>query len=232
VAVPVAILLFEGVPVALDIQVIFPSDIIPLTSVRVIPGLVPRSLDVLGSDFRDLDEVRINDVRSPSFVVLSRTRLLAQIPPSILNDSVTSVSVISNRLTLVNKSLIRFKLGTRTTKVSGMLRLMQVFLKILFTSKNRDIWSPRLGGNGLSALGSNFSRQEGQGIVADFMISVKDTSKQIVALQGRDNTIPRDERLLSANVQNISFNENESALIAGVELLNQTGERALSQLML
>lgn len=217
---------------ALDLQVIFPSDIIPLTGVQVIPGLVPRTLDVIGQDFRDIDEVRVNDVRSPSVVVLGQQRLLVQVPPSIVNDTITSVAVISNRLTLTGRSLIRFKLGTRTTKVSGLLRLMQTFLKILFTSPNRDIFSPLIGGNGLSALGSNFSRAAGSSIVADFVISVKSTSRQIVAIQSRDPSIPREERLLSANVLTANFNANEGALIVNIELLNQTGERALSQLML
>lgn len=217
---------------AIDFQVVFPADIIPLNSVRVIPGLSPRTLDVLGEDFRAIDEVRVNDVRSPSFVVLSQYRLLVQVPQSILNDTVTSVGVISNRLTLTERSLLRFKLGTRTTKVSGILRLMQTFIKVLFTTPGRDIFSPRIGGNGLAPLGANFSRNAGSSIVADFVIAVNNSSKQIIAMQSRDPTIPREERLLSATVQNATFNQNEAALIVGIELLNQTGQRALSQLML
>ena len=216
----------------IDFQVIFPSDIIPLTGVVVIPGLVPRTLDVQGQDFRDIDEVRVNDVVSPSFVVLSQFRLLVQVPPSIVNDTISSVGVISNRLTFTDRSLIRFKLGTRTTKATGMLRLMQSFLKVLFTTPGRDIFSQKIGGGGLSVLGGNFSRQAGSGIVADFVISVNTTTKQLIALQSRDSTIPREERLLSGNVLSANFNQNESALIVGIELLNQTGQRALSQLTL
>lgn len=217
---------------ALDLQVVFPSDIVKLTSVRVVPGLFPRTLDVLGQDFSAVDEVRVNGMRSPSFVVLSLNRLLVQVPPTIKNDTVTSVSVISNRLTLTGRSLLRFQLGTRTTKVTGILRLVQVFVKVLFTTPGRDIWSPRFGGNGLTPLGKNYSTQSGPGSVADFVISVQNTQKQIVAMQSRDTTIPREERLLSATVQNANFNKNELALIVGVELLNQTGQRALANVML
>lgn len=217
---------------AIDFQVVFPADIIPLNSVRIVPGLAPRTIDVLGEDFRAIDEVRINDVRSPSFVVLSQYRLLAQVPPSIINDTITSVGVISNRVTLTDRSLLRFKLGTRTTKVSGILRLMQTFIKVLFTTPGRDIFSPRIGGNGLAPLGANFSRNAGSSIVADFVIAVNNASKQIIAMQSRDPSIPREERLLSATVQNANFNQNEAALIVGIELLSQTGQRALSQLML
>jgi hypothetical protein len=217
---------------AVDFQVVFPSSVIPISSVRVIPGLVPRTLDIIGEDFRSVDEVRVNDVRSPSFVVLSQYRLLAQVPPSIKNDTITSVGVISNRLTLTNQSLLRFRLGAKTTKASGILRLMQSFIKVLFTTPGRDIFSPRMGGNGWAPLGANFSSRAGSSIVADFIIAVNNTAKQLIAIQGRNPSIPREERLLSARVQNANFNRNEAALIVGIELVNQTGQRALSQLML
>lgn len=217
---------------AIDFQVIFPADVIPLTSVRVVPGLFPRTVDVIGADFRSVDEVRVNDVRSPSFVVLSQSRLLAQVPQSLRNDTITSVGVISNQVTLSGRSLVRFKLGTRTTKVNGILRLMQTFLKILFTTPGRDIFSPRIGGNGFAPLGSTYSIENGSGAVADFVIAVNNASKQLIAIQSRGSTIPREERLLSATVQNASFNKNELALVVGVELLSQTGQRALASLML
>jgi len=217
---------------AIDFQVTFPSDVVALNSVRVVPGLAPRTLDVIGQDFRSVDEVQINGVRSPSFVVLNQYRLLAQVPQSLLQDTITSVSVISNQVTLTSRSLVRFKLGVRTTKVNGILRLMQTFLKVLFTTPGRDIFSPRIGGNGFGPLGSNYSINNGSGAVADFVIAVNTTAKQLIALQSRNPSIPREERLLSATVQNASFNQNELALIVGVELLSQTGQRALASLML
>lgn len=217
---------------AIDFQVTFPSDVVPLNSVRIVPGLAPRTLDVSGEDFRAVDEVQINGVTSPSFVVMSQYRLLAQVPSSIAKDTITSVSVISNQVTLTSRSLVRFKLGLRTTKVNGVLRLVQTFLKVLFTTPGRDIFSPRIGGNGLGPLGSTYSIHNGSGAVADFVIAVNTAAKQIIALQSRNPSIPREERLLSATVQNASFNQNELALVVGVELLSQTGQRALASLML
>lgn len=215
----------------LDFQVVFPQSLIKLSQVRYAPGIYPRTLDMIGEDFRSIDEILINGVPSPSIVVVSATRCLAQVPESILNDRVTSVTVVSRQLTISPKSLIRFRLGKSTTKVAGMLRLVQLFVKILLTTPGSDIFSKRVGGAGMRNLGRTFSTAQGSGLVADFVIAVDTTSKQIIALQAKDSTIPRDERLLSAKVLNASFNRQEGALIVGVEMMNQTGQTAIAQLM-
>ena len=217
---------------ATDIQIVFPVDVIPLTQIQFVPGVYPRTLDVIGADFRTVNEVLVNGVTSPSVVVLGPQRLLAQVPTNIINDQITSIQVTSNRLTMTEKSLLNFELGIRSQKVNGLLRLVQFFLKVLFTSQGQDIFSQNLGGNGLKNLGRNFSKQEGAGIVADFYVAVSNTSKQIIDLQSRNPRLPREEKLLSAQVVAANFNMNELALIVSVELLSQTGQPALANLML
>lgn len=217
---------------ATDIQIVFPMDQVPLTQVSQVPGLFPRTLDVHGQGFQAVNQVLLNGIRSPSVVILDPFRLLAQVPPEIVGDVITSVSVLSNTLTLTAKSLLRFQLGISSQKVNGFLRLMQVFLKILFTTPGRDIFSPNVGGSGLKNLGKSFSSQEGHGIVADFYISVDTTVKQITAMQARNPRLPREERLLSATVVSANFNKQEGSLIVSVNLLSQTGQSALANLML
>jgi hypothetical protein len=66
--------------VAVDFQVVFPQQVIPLNSVRILPNMNPRSLDVIGADFSAVDEVLVNDIPSPDVVIVSKKRLLAQVP--------------------------------------------------------------------------------------------------------------------------------------------------------
>ena len=217
---------------ATDVQVVFPVDQVPLTQVLQVPGLYPRTLSIVGSDFRAVEQVLLNNVISPSVVVLGPNRLLAQVPPVIAGDTITSVSVLSTTLTLTAKSLMRFQFGTRTQKVNGLLRLVQIFLKVLFTTPGKDIFSPNLGGGALKNLGGSFTGQDGRGIVADFYVAVDQTVKQITSLQARQTQLPRAERLLSATVIGANFNAQETALIASVNLLSQTGQSALANLLL
>lgn len=217
---------------ATDLQTVFPQDQIPLSQVAQVPGLAPRTLRVVGQDFSAVAEVQLNGVTSPSVVILNRNVLLAQVPKEIVGDTISSVSVLSATLTLTASSLLNFELGPRSQKVNGLLKLVQVFVKILFTTPGRDIFSPNLGGGGLRNLGQSFDSAQGKGIVADFFISVSNTTKQLTALQARSTRLPRAERLLSATVISANFNAQEAALIASMSIMSQTGQSALANLTL
>ena len=78
----------------MDLQYIQFSDALTLTGAEEIPDLKPRSLTLYGNDFRSAIEVYINDQLSPSFAVASKSKIIAQIPPSqvrsIINEIVVS----------------------------------------------------------------------------------------------------------------------------------------------
>jgi len=216
---------------AVDFQVVFPQQIIPLNSVTILRGMNPRSLDILGEDFSAVDEILINDIPSPDVVILSKTRLLAQVPPTLKYVTVTSVTAISRELTISPKSVIKFRVGHVASKVSGILRLVQVFLKLLLTTPGRDIFAPRLGGNVLKDIGTTFGKDESGGIVSDIILAVDRTRRQIITIQGQDPSIPRDERLLAATVTSAAYNKVEAALVVAIELTSHAGRAATANIM-
>lgn len=217
---------------AVDFQVVFPQQIVELSSVQVIYGVSPRTLDVLGEDFRAVDEVRVNDILAPDTVVLNKRRMLIRVPELVAQSAVTSVTITSNNIFVSKKSMIRFRVGRVTSKVTGITRLMQVFLKILLTTPGRDIFAPRIGAAALKNLGLTFGADGSKQIISDFVISVSTAARQIVAIQGRDPSIPLDERLLSAKVVSAQYNRQEEALVVSVELLSQTGRSALANVVM
>lgn len=216
---------------AVDLQVCFPQQAILLNQVRILPG-PPRVLDVLGADFRALDEVLINKVTSPSVVVVSKTRLVAQVPDSLLDQRILSVTVLSRRLTLSSKSVLRFRLGRTPGKVSGVLRLVQKFLKLLLTTPGSDIFNRQAGGGALRGIGQTFGIEEGSNVLNNLVIAIDTTSRQIIALQSRNPSLPREERLLSAKILRAGFNREEGALDVAVEITNQAGSAATANLEL
>src|SRR4051812_35422480 len=133
---------------AVDFQVCYPQQAIILNQVRVLPG-PPRVIDVLGADFRSVDEVLINKIASPDVIVVNKTRLVAQVPDSLLDQRVLSVTVLSRRLTVSAKSVLRFRIGSTPGKVTGILRLVQKFLKLLLTTPGSDIFNKQAGGGAL-----------------------------------------------------------------------------------
>ena len=221
---------------AVDFQVVFPQEAIHLNQVRVTPpsplGL-PRSVDVIGADFRSVDEVFINDIPSPDFIVFSKTHLQAQLPNVLQSEpKVLDVVVLSRRLTITRRSLLRFRISDTPGRVQGILRLVQLFVKLLFTTPGSDIFNSRSGGGALDNIGETFGADEGSNLVRDFIIAVDNTSRQIVSVQGRDPRIARDERLLSARVISATFNREQGAIVASVELTSQAGRAALANLEL
>ena len=216
---------------AVDLQCVFPQTVIPLTNVKILQGAaLPRSLDITGKDFTSIAQVLINDVASPSVVVLSKTRLLAQVPLLLANATLTSVTVVSNQLTVSPRSLIKFAIPPVASKVSGVLRLMQLFLKILLTAPGQDIFAPRVGGNALAPLAMTYGEGAASGIISSIILSVTQTQRQVIYIQAQDPTIPPAERLLSANVTNAEFNYEEGALIASISIISQAGTSAIANL--
>lgn len=216
---------------AVDLQVVYPQQAILLNQVRILPG-PPRVVDVVGADFRSVDEVLLNKIASTDVVVLSKTRLVAQVPDSLLDQRILSVTVLSRRLTLSAKSLLRFRIGKTPGKVSGVLRLVQRFLKILFTTPGTDIFNRQMGGGALRSIGQTFGIDEGNNIISNLVIAIDTTSRQIVAMQSRNPSLPREERLLSAKILRAGFNKEEGAIDVAVEITNQAGAAATANLEL
>jgi len=225
-----------GWDVALDFQIVLPQESIILSKVSFVPGTgvggVPLALMVEGDDFTSIDEVQINSITSPDVIILSQHQLIAQVPDLVARGVLTTVTVLSRKLTVTPHSFLRFRIPRTPGRVSGILRLMQLYLKILFTTPGTDIFSPTLGGGILENLGATFGADQGGDIVSNLAVAVNRTTRQIVALQSRDQRTPRDERLLSANLSSAGFNRAEAALIGTIAISSQAGRTALANLEL
>lgn len=195
------------------------------TRLALLGGL--RALEVTGEDFRSVDEVRINDISSPDFVVLSKTRLLAQLPETLQeNPEITSVQVLSRTLTVTEKSLLRFRIGDTPGKVQGVLLLLQKFVKLLLSEPGSDIQNRDLGGGALRNVGVTFSSGDGESIKQDFVIAIDRVARQLISIQSRNGRLRRDERLLNATLRGATFDRTEGSLFVVIEVVSQAGSTA------
>jgi hypothetical protein len=216
---------------AVDYQICYPQQAIRVNAIYGIEGSKPAAIKVYGDDFSSIDEVYVNDELAPSYTIVSLTEMTIVLPSTISAEEVNSVAVLSRRLMITPKSLIRFRVPKTPSKVVGILRLCQLFLKILFTTQGKDIFNPRLGGGALRNVGRNISREQTGSILSDFVVSVNNTQRQIIAAQGRQPQLPADERLLTARVLSANFNAQDAALYVSVELISQAGNSALANVM-
>ena len=215
-----------------DYQVLFPQEVVRLNTIQQVPLATRPTLDIVGQDFSSVDEVLVNDQSSPFIQILSNTRLTAQLPVNVHASEVRSVLVVSRRLTLSKSSVLRFKISDTPAKCTGLLKLMQLYVKLMLTTPGTDIFDPQLGGGVLNMLSSNISGSEGAGVVSQFIISSNNVVRQIIAIQGRQPKLPLDEKLLSANVISAKFSTAQRALFVTVELISQAGRSAISNLVM
>lgn len=215
---------------AVDVQIVFPQESIRINAVSGVAGSA-NVIDVLGDDFNSVDSVLVNDIEAPSYYVVSRTRMFVTLPSIVRPGTVSSVAVTSSRLIITQESLLKFRMGRVPSKVSGILRLIQLFTKVLFTTPGSDIFNRRMGGGGMRSIGQNFSKAESGGIISNFVVAVDNTTRQIVTIQGRQPQLPSDERLLAAKVTTARFSAQEAALVVAVEVTSQAGRAALANVV-
>lgn len=216
----------------MDLQYIQFSDALSVVGAEEIPDLEPRSLQIVGLDFRNTKEVLINGFKSPSFVISSKKTIIAQVPSGATKDTITSISVLSSDFTATIKSKIEFLIGNDPKLITGLKAMIQMFLKILLTTPGSDSFAQKIGGNVLKNIGQTFGLSEGSTIVSDFAIAVSRAETQMRGLQSSQSRLPDDERLLSANLLNVKFDVATSALVARVEMIAQSGTMAITNLEL
>lgn len=209
-----------------DLQFIEMRDVLKVTSVSFVPDFDPPTLLVKGKDFSKAYEVYINEIKSPSVVISNNQTLLAQIPPSEVSAPIRSIVVVSSRLMQIERSKIMFRIGDDPKSVDGFERLIQSFLKIMLQSTNSDIFSPKLGGNLLGAVGRLISNPSNQTLTTDFTLAVSRARQQIMALQVGDPTLNLNERLAFAKVIEVKFVPNELALLGRIHIGNQAGRQS------
>lgn len=209
-----------------DIQVIEIRDLLPVVQASVVIGVEPKTVRVLGSDFNNAYEVLINDQKSPSVVIVSKSELLAQVPNGLVDSALRNVTVVSSRLTQTRRSRIKFRIGDFTKAVSGIERMIQVFLKLLLQTPGSDIFNEKLGGGLLSAVGalSGTPTATASSVATDLQVAVNRTSRQMIALQANDPAINITERLLYARLLTSKFVVAEQALVGQIQLGNQAGQ--------
>lgn len=212
---------------AVDLQTVFPQDVIAVTksSFSTLNGAL--ALSILGDDFRAVDEVHVNDLTCPDFLVMSRTKLVAQLPDNLQESpTISTIVVLSRTLMATAKSLLRFRIGDTPGAVSGVMRLLQLFVKLLLSNPGTDIFNKTTGGGALRNVGASFGAGDAQAIKADFVIAVDRVARHIVGLQSRNGALPRDERLLSARLTGATFSRATGSLFVNIEVLSQLGTSA------
>lgn len=217
----------------MTLEVVKFRDVIKIRSIpRFVPGMSPPMLEIIGEDFSSVEEVKINSVDSPEFMIVSNTRLWAALPAAA-RETIRTVEVISSGFTrTAGASKLQFKIGTKPKEISGILKLTQMFTKWMLQSPGSDIFAQNRGGGIQKLVGQITATRRMEPIMAAVTQAVQDTSSQIRAAQIRAGNVPADERLLSAELLDFGIFEDRMEAQARIRLRSVAGDAAVTDLEL
>lgn len=216
----------------IDLQMIEIRDVLSVKQLELAHGVYPLSFYVRGPDMRSANEVWLNEYKSPDFLKIDNQTLLVQVPDAIAKGPIRSVTVISSKLTATERSKITFRLGDTTKYISGIERLIQMFLKILLQTPGTDAFAPELGGGLLRAAG-RLSRSPTAGantLVADVEVGVSRTRRSILSLQAHEPALSLQEKLLYAKLLEARFSAQDQTLYAIIDIANQAMQSSVVSL--
>jgi len=214
------------------IQVISIQDVLPITAINNIPGMIPRTVDIRGVDFYSVQDVLLNDQPSPSVVVMSSTQIYAQVPGGEVSNIIKSVSVLSNMFTATDASRINFSFTSTPQKAKGLQLLAQTYLLVLLTSPGSDAWNPSKGGGVQEIVGGAMAKQGAGSAVARFATAANSARSQTIALQARNFQLTDDERLAGAELLSSHFDLQSLGLLVRLRLTARSGRGVVANLEL
>jgi len=213
-----------------DVKIIAIKDLLTITAAQVVPNLLPKTLDITGLEFLQATSVEINGLASPQFIILSDTRLLAQMPSGQQSSIINSIAVFAEVPAPDRSSVFLFEVGRSFKGLSGIERLVQMFIKLALQTPGRDKFRPTLGGGLLALTGQNITNSGGTSLTSSAVSAIGRTRDQVISLQNQVPRIPPDERLLSADVIGIGFDTNTTTLAIRVSITAQSGQQAVTNL--
>ena len=104
---------------------------------------------------------------------------------------------------------------TTGKRASGVVKLAQTFLKLLFTTPGRDIFNPTLGGGLLRVLGT---ADNPAALKATGKLAVSAVQSQMIRIQAGDSRLDRNERLRSASLLESRFDPKTGTLSIRIRL--------------
>jgi hypothetical protein len=218
-----------------DLQVVYLQDVITVHKVEPIDSLDVAAVRVVGKKMNSAATVLINNIESPSFFIVSKSELVAEIPSIVVqnDDIIRSVAVLASRASNTERAVINFRLGGHLTKVSGIQRLVQRYILMLLTSPGSDLFDPDLGGGLQELIGRVASRpssdHEVNGSVAR---AVNKATEDLQRVQGSSNFLDPSERLVSADIIGTFFDPRTTVLAVQVQLNSAAGRAAVANLVL
>lgn len=153
-------------------------------------------------DYRNVVTVVVNDWIIDEVAMYGQD-LLAYIPSEMDPDTedVRYAALIAVETANSDETLLRIGLGVIPAEISGVDRLIQLFVKVLFQTPGTDIFYRDIGG-GLMSLRRGGTAGDMNALSADIAAAVRKAEKDVKTMQAGMN-LPASEKLVKMDVLRI-----------------------------
>lgn len=208
-----------------DFCVVSAKTLLRITSVSPIRGFLPPSIIVLGDRLDHTKEVLFNGIEAKEFIIASPSRLIVRIPQSQVGKELRSIKALSTVSLAQASSELVLEVARPVHVVEGVDRLVQSWLLVFMTNPGSDIFHPQSGGGGRAIVGRITDRRH-KSVAADLALAIERTKSELLSSQARGRNLPLNERLLSSDLESLSFDEATGVLSASVSIKNMLGDQA------
>lgn len=208
-----------------DFSIISARILLKVHSLSPIRGFNPVSVVVLGEKLNLTQEVFYNGIKVTEFAVSSPSRLIVRVPTSQIGKDLSDIRIFSSANVAKASATLSFELMRPLKSVEGIERLIQSWMMIFFTTPGSDVFNPKSGG-GVRAIVGKATDHKGKGVSADLALAIERTKNELLALQSKNPRIPLSEKLLSASLSGLNFDDSTTTLVATVALKNMLGDQA------
>jgi hypothetical protein len=199
---------------AADFQVLAFSDLAPLRTVGFY-SKDPLTLDVRGNSFVGVSGVNVNGTPALEYIVVSSTRILVQVPKAELNSQLKSVRVVLARSGLTDAAAVNLDAVVPGARATGFTKMMQAYLRVLFTNPGDDLAYPWLGGGMYGLIGSASTPSE---LRARASAGVDTAAQHLLRLQIKNPVLTDAEKLRSATLLAAEYNAAAASISVRITL--------------
>lgn len=191
--------------------------LLELSRIFEVPHVTPRAVEIHGNRMDTATGVELNRMSAPDFAVISPQRILVQVPTSV-RGTISEAAVFADMLGPGDKAQAFYDIGTYPRALEGKGRVLQNFVKLLLTTPGTDIWSQNSGA-GLRGLQSTALKEgENTALSGDVESRILNATRQIIRAQAADPAIPRGERVLSVNTDQVEVSVPQQALNISISM--------------
>lgn len=173
-----------------------------------------------GDDFTRTKFAIVNGHTTTDFAIDGYS-LLIYPPETVSTEDVKSLVVVAESEAVDGATLMRLGFGYDLRQVSGVNRLIQLFVFVLLKSPDSYILGGSTGG-GVIDITKKGSGGQPQKVLPDVVAAIRKTEQDIRNMQAGLN-LPSDELLLSANVISTNVNASDGSISVFVELITLDG---------